>query len=209
MSPQLRNRVTTEEGKAAVSQNAWRHGLTGAFAVLPWESEEEYVQLALDLRAEHQPSTPTEALLVDRLAQHHWLMQRAITLQGNLMDKELPLCEYPMNLALFMRYQTTHERAFHKCLAELAKLRAERRKAQRDQANGFESQKRREAEEHRKQAAETRREAAEIRQQELHIARLRAIEAKIAAQKPRRPALIVPAPTETVPNSGLQAQQAA
>ena len=46
-------------------------------------------------------------------------------------------------MALFLRYQSTHERAFHTCLNDLLKLRAEKRKNE----IGFESQKR-EQEEH-------------------------------------------------------------
>ena len=42
------------------------------------------------------------------------------------------------HFALYLRYQTTHERAFYKALTELQKLRAERKKEQ----IGFESQKR-------------------------------------------------------------------
>jgi hypothetical protein len=56
-----------------------------------------------------------------------------------------------------LRYQTTHERAFHKASDELRKSRNEKRKAE----IGFESQK-------RQQAEEERREAREKRRQELH-----------------------------------------
>ncbi len=49
--------------------------------------------------------------------------------------------------SLFLRYQTTNDRAFHKCLDQLLKLRAEKRKEQ----DGFESQKRQEAEQSSKQ----------------------------------------------------------
>jgi hypothetical protein len=50
-------------------------------------------------------------------------------------------------MALFVRYRTSHERAFHKCLAELLKLIAEKRKVQ----IGFESHKRAKEEHTRKQ----------------------------------------------------------
>ncbi len=56
------------------------------------------------------------------------------------MDNEKPF-------SLFLRYQTTNDRAFHKCLDQLLKLRAEKRKEQ----DGFESQKRQEAEQSSKQ----------------------------------------------------------
>ena len=50
-------------------------------------------------------------------------------------------------LALYLRYQTTHERAFHKALNDLLKLRAEKRK----QEIGFERQEQARATEIRKQ----------------------------------------------------------
>ena len=180
----------TEEGRAAVSQNNWRHGLTGAFMILPWEVKEDFIQLVHDLRNEHQPSTPTEQLLVDRMAQHHWLMQRAITLQALCLDFDRPGVDDQKELALYIRYQTTHERAFHKCLRELMALRAEARKLQAEKAKqeiGFESQK-------RVAAAEVRKQAAEKRAGEMHSARLQLLEAKIEAQK-SRPKPVIPLQT--------------
>ncbi len=196
---QLSTGPITPAGKATVSQNRCRHGLTGTFMVLPWEREEDFKQLAADLRSEHQPSTPTEKLLVDRMAQHYWLMQRAISLQNFSFNLEAPDCDSQRDLALYLRYQTTHERAFHKCLRELATLRAERRKSDL----GFESQKRAQAAEERKNFAESRKQAAEIRHQELHTARLNLFEMKIAAQKPR---LTTP---NLTPAPDLELQQAA
>jgi hypothetical protein len=151
----------SETGKAVSSRNNFRHGLAGKFMVLGWESREEFNDLLDNLRAEHQPATPTETLLVESLAQHYWLRQRAIRLQHCTMDQQRPTCEYPKELPLYIRYQTTHERAFHKCLDQLAKLRAEKRKAE----IGFESQER------------TRQ--AEARKQELHKWNVLLAEAKV------------------------------
>jgi hypothetical protein len=60
------------------------------------------------------------------MAQHHWLRDRAGLLQSNCFQDEGSIDE--KRLALYLRYQTTHERAFHKCLNDLLKLRAEKRK---------------------------------------------------------------------------------
>jgi hypothetical protein len=67
----------TEEGKAASSQNHFKHGFCAHFRVLEYESTEAYSDLITALQGEHQPATPTENILVDRMAQHHWLSQRA------------------------------------------------------------------------------------------------------------------------------------
>jgi hypothetical protein len=66
--------------------------------------------------------------------------QRAQRYADLAMDNE-------KQFSLFLRYQTTNDRAFHKCLDQLLKLRAEKRKEQ----DGFESQKRQEAEQSSKQ----------------------------------------------------------
>ena len=143
----------TETGKAASCLNNFRHGLAGAFSVLPSEDQDEFDALVCGLRAEHQPSTLTETLLVQKMAQHYWLSQRALYLQDQCCtDEELSLDEQQRQLALFIRYQTTNDRAFHRCLADLLKLRAEKRRAE----IGFESQRRQEADQSRKASVENR-----------------------------------------------------
>ncbi len=147
----------TREGQANSCRNNLRHGFTGAFFVLPWEDLEKFEGLLAALKAEHQPATVTEFLLIEKMAQHQWLTQRALMLQTLTFHRELPFCEEQKQLALYLRYQTTHERAFHKSLDQLLKLRAEKRKAE----IGFESQKLREAE-------QTRKDNVEKRKQDLH-----------------------------------------
>jgi len=79
------------------------------------------------LREEHKPSALTETILVDKMAQALWLTKRAVLLQH--FQHQLPGCSDPKRLALYLRYETTHDRIFHKCLNELLKLKAEKRKA--------------------------------------------------------------------------------
>jgi hypothetical protein len=158
----------TEAGKAASSQNRRIHGFTGRFALLAGEDPAEFQAFNAALVAEHQPTTPTEAMLVEKMAQHFWTAQRATRLQAISFGKE----GHEKQLALYLRYQTTHDREFHKCLSTLLKLRAERRKALADvekQKIGFESQKRIQAEEARKQ--------------ELHEAKIRLLNAKAQDQE--------------------------
>jgi len=137
----------TEEGKAASSRNHTSHGLTygNTFFILPCESGEAYSILLANLHHEHRPDTETERILVDRMAQHHWLRCRAEGLESGCFREDGTVNE--KGLALYLRYRTSHERAFHKCLNELLKLRAEKRKTE----IGFESQKRVKEEHTRKQ----------------------------------------------------------
>ena len=165
----------SEEGKAASSRNHFKFGLTGRFTVLPWEKQEEFEDLRARLCAEHQVYSPFEAELIEKMAQHHWLSRRALLLQEGCFDRELPLCEQEKQLALYLRYQTTHERAFERCAGELRRLRKEREQAK----IGFESQKLKQAAEARREANENRRQAAETRKQELHQWAVLLAEAKV------------------------------
>ncbi len=155
---QLSTGPKSDAGKAASSQNNFRHGFTGAFGVLPTEKQEEFDALLAGLRAEHAPAGITETLLVEKMAHSWWLTQRALALQNTCFSGE----EIDQKqLALFLRYQTANERAFYKALNELLKLRAERRKAE----IGFESQQ--------------HRQAAEKRRQELHKWKVLRAEAEV------------------------------
>ena len=150
---------STEAGKAVSCLNRLRHGLTGHFRVLPSEDESRYVTLLQDLRQEHQPATLTEEMLVEKMAQHYWIGQRAQTWADRYLE-----AGDEKQFALYLRYQTTHERALHKALNDLLKFRKEKRQAE----IGFESQR-------RKQEQQA---AGESRQQELHEARIRSLNAK-------------------------------
>jgi hypothetical protein len=126
------------------------------------ENIEKWNALFDRLVAEYKPKTETEVILLRRMAQHEWLRARALRLQNSCIatDHHMMATEH---FALYLRYQTTHERAFYKALTELQKLRNERRKEQ----IGFESQK-------RAQAAEIRAEKTlNLRIQEFEIKKLR------------------------------------
>ncbi|MGA8027019.1 MAG: hypothetical protein WB992_07725 [Bryobacteraceae bacterium] len=72
---------------------------------------------------EHQPQNPTENLLIHDMAQSHWLTQRALRLQNECFTAD---GVDQKSLTLYLRYYTTHERAFHKALNTLMKLKKER-----------------------------------------------------------------------------------
>jgi hypothetical protein len=150
---QLSTGPRTPEGRATVSQNRRTHGLLGRFALLPDESCADYEDLVQSIYEEHNPESDTEFRLANSVIQHYWLMQRAVRLQEELLHHNGPLEVDSKKLALFIRYQATHERSYYRAQKELQKLRKERQK----EANGFESQK---------------------RQQEAHEARVRLTHAK-------------------------------
>jgi hypothetical protein len=146
---QLSSGPKTEAGKAAAARNNLRHGLSPStvFWVLPSESQSEFIKLHAGFREEHQPATDTEEALVQAMAEHHWLRHRALRLEESCFDYTTGQMIDAPKLALYLRYQTTHERAFHKALNDLLKLRAEKRKEE----IGFERQQHASADQTRKQ----------------------------------------------------------
>jgi hypothetical protein len=122
-------------GKEVSSENHRIHGLSSTtysrFFILENEREEEFYALKDNLIREHTPQTETEKLLVRRMVEHEWLRARAVRLQdlsccvlnnGKIAD--------PKEFALYLRYQSMHERGFYKALNELQKLRNEKRNEQ-------------------------------------------------------------------------------
>ena len=92
------------EGKAASSQNNYRNGFRSLFRLLPGEPKEVFDALVEGLRAEYQPATTTEEILVQRMAQHHWLSERARNLIHCSIDDVVPFEELMPEVQLWMRY---------------------------------------------------------------------------------------------------------
>lgn len=159
---QLSTGATSDAGKAIVSQNATKHGLTGKFKVLPSESQFEFDRLLAGFLHAEAPTGPDEVEMVHQMAKAVWLSRRCLHLQNDCFAALE--CASPedqraaqKSLALYMRYQTMHDRTFSRYAAELRKRRNERARAER----GFVSQK-------HKQAAEIRRQANENRKKDAH-----------------------------------------
>jgi hypothetical protein len=127
--------------------------------ILPDESRKDFDEFCQSLRAEHQPETTTEIILVESMAQHYWLNQRALRLQSGCFGGD------EKALGLYLRYQATHERAFYKALNTLVRLRSEKRKA----GIGFVSQQTREREQQSRE-----RERAELNQARIRLANAKA-----------------------------------
>ena len=137
-------------GRAISCLNHTLHGLArhgnGAFKLLTTEDPAGFEALTQSLLEEHQAVTTTELILIHGMAESLWLAQRAQRLQDTCINPDTGEINDEKKSSLYLRYQTTHTRAFHKSLNDLLKLRAEQRRA----ANGFEAQKRKEEENRRK-----------------------------------------------------------
>ena len=175
---------TSEAGLLASQINNFRHGLAVKthehFGLLYDENPEKFDELLNSLRQEHNPTTETEGLLVRRMAEYEWLRARALRFQADCLmlgEKSLDTAK----LALFIRYQTTHERAFYKALNELQSLREQKRNTE----IGIEAQQ-------LKQSAEVRASEAQNLKREEFLWKKEVFQMKKQAQEQRNVAQVVP-----------------
>ncbi len=77
----------TPAGKAAVAQNARRHGLSGPFSILAHEDRDEFQKLLDGYRAEFKPVSLHESFLVEEMAQARWTLARARRIEAHLLDQ--------------------------------------------------------------------------------------------------------------------------
>jgi len=136
---QLSTGPSSPEGKAVSSQNNFRHGLTQSesdLTFLEGESPEQYAKNLAGFQKEWKPATETEHDLVQRLATRQWLRRRAFKLQQQFLAPDGTITDHKQ-FALYNRYETQHERAYNKALADLMRLKSLRLREQ----NGFESKK--------------------------------------------------------------------
>jgi hypothetical protein len=179
---QLSMGAVTPEGKAVVSQNATKHGLTGKFKVLPSESQSDFDRLLAGLLRSESPVGEDEVEMVHQMAEALWLSRRAVRLQNDCfaaLESGTPEEQRPAHksLALYLRYQTAHDRTFFRFSAELRKRHNERARAQR----GFVSQQYKEAAERRRQELHEARQALQKTKQQGQEIRNRLAAAKCVA----------------------------
>ena len=139
---------TSAVGRAKAAQNAIKHGLCGKFFVLQSESQDEYNALLQRFIDAEKPLDDVEYELVAKMARSTWMSERAVRMQNGcftqqpqtdtLKAESMAYISVRDDLDKFLRYQTTHDRAYARAAAELAKRRKERAAEQR----GFVSQQR-------------------------------------------------------------------
>ena len=79
----------TAEGKAAVSQNAVKHGLFAAEAVISVENPAEYELYREQFLAELLPIGMLESMLAERIVSLGWRLQRAERIQNEVIDNTI------------------------------------------------------------------------------------------------------------------------
>ncbi len=79
----------TPQGKRNSSRNATRHGLLAETIVLETEHADRFLKLLNDLFEEHQPSTPTQMMLVETIATARWRQSRIWGMQKVAFDHDV------------------------------------------------------------------------------------------------------------------------
>src|SRR5271165_2027383 len=147
----------TDAGKWKSSLNALRHGLTGQIVVMPNEDLAAYRSHEKSFVDEYHPKGATEAQLVQQLADTSWRLNRAASLEADLLTLAAsrqpdPLTEAPdevqatmaiaaalesqskalMNLSL---HSQRLSRQFERTVAQLRDLQRTRLEKEREQLN--------------------------------------------------------------------------
>lgn len=129
----------TSEGRSVSSLNARKHGArAAAVPLLPSESSVEWTELLNSLRNEWCPETPTEAVLVEKLASAEWRRRRADAFEvGGLVFEgagEVPVgtaiardCYKGQTVALAIRYRRAASAEWASATAALERAIARRK----------------------------------------------------------------------------------
>ena len=76
----------TSQGKAVVSQNAVKHGLSARQAVISSEKRADFDLYRDQILAELTPATPMESILAERIVNLSWRLKRASRIQNQTID---------------------------------------------------------------------------------------------------------------------------
>ena len=76
----------TPQGKAAISQNAIKHGLTAARVVITSESQAEFRLHRDQILDELAPVSPMESMLAERIVTLSWRLKRVCRIQNQTID---------------------------------------------------------------------------------------------------------------------------
>ena len=119
----------TPDGKAAIRENAVRHGLTSSIPLTEREANDQPdVQRIHDaFIEENQPVGINEEVLVYQMAEYFLFQRHASAILGDQFNIADGAGNNNREIALMLRYHTTAVRGFSKALNDLRKLQKERK----------------------------------------------------------------------------------
>jgi len=101
----------TQEGKAAVSQNAVKHGLLAERDVISSESQADFDLYRQQLLDELSPVSPMESMLAERIVTLSWRLKRICCIQNQAVDAlnadNIPSPLSKLTKSLFFKGQNT------------------------------------------------------------------------------------------------------
>ena len=113
----------TPEGQARSSQNARTHGLTARDLVIAPDEREEFEELRNDYQTSVKPQDGIQQSLFEELVGSAWNLRRARRKEVQLYSNTaLEADQLGRELDRLVRYKTSIERTFHRCLKELKAL---------------------------------------------------------------------------------------
>ena len=139
----------TADGKARSSRNSTVHGLTGKSPILPGEDPASLRALAGQYRDDLHPKGQVEEDLVERMAVAAYRLRRIARIEAGFLDLRLRIQPVPAQynqdgradplawafltdhkgvLDRLGRYESRIQREYTRCLADLQKLQAARKK---------------------------------------------------------------------------------
>lgn len=137
--------VKTPEGKTVSRYNAIKHGLLSKEVLLEGEDEKTLIEIGRRLRAELEPRTEIELVLVDRITANVWRLRRVMQIEREMMsddqdDMVFALSNHKKSLGAalswdfanndtygkLIRYESSIERGIYRALHELQRLQAAR-----------------------------------------------------------------------------------
>ena len=77
----------SEAGRAAVAQNATKHGLTGAFVFEDEKEIDAFDAMRTRMLHDYKPGTITEGELISEMAHSLWRSRKALLLQDMIVDE--------------------------------------------------------------------------------------------------------------------------
>ncbi len=116
----------TSEGKAAVSQNAVKHGLLVRHDVISSESQADFDLYRERILAELAPASPMESMLAERIVSLSWRLKRTGRIQNqtidalNAPDTSSPLAKLTKSLLFKNHDQSQAAPTAHLALGRLA-----------------------------------------------------------------------------------------
>ena len=119
---QLSTGPKTEEGKARVSQNARKHGLTARDLVVPDDQKEEFDELLADHTVELAPIGVIEQTIFNQLVRAAWDLRRIGRMEAGLCQNGVdPLADESKRAEVerLARYHSRIERSYYRALREL------------------------------------------------------------------------------------------